>query len=83
MKMSKKNLMGLVLAVAIILFSGLAFSQDTFSPTTALKYFVSLYAPYEGTKTAKVSMCFGNELQHLATKAIKETIQMPKRTFLK
>ncbi|MDN5278284.1 MAG: hypothetical protein PWR01_2249 [Clostridiales bacterium] len=83
MKMSKKYMLGLITVLVIVLCSGLAFSKDKLSPASAMQYFASLYAPYEGTRNAGFSMCFGNELKDFTRKTVETTVEMPERTFLK
>ena len=82
MKISKRNLLGLMLAVAVILCSGLGFSQDKLSAERVLSYFASLYVPYDASRSAEFSMTFGRELV-VPANLNTENHKMPQRTFLK
>ena len=82
MKISKRNLLGLMLAFAVILCSGLGFSQEKLSTDRILSYFASLYVPYDATRNAGFSMTFGRELV-VPAGVNPENQKIPQRTFLK
>lgn len=84
MKMPKRYLLGLLLIISIMLFSGLGFSQEKLNANSVLRYFASLYVPYEASREAGFSMTFGNEFNHGAVKSlVNEAAELPQRTFLK
>ncbi|MGM0599755.1 MAG: hypothetical protein ACQETH_08060 [Candidatus Rifleibacteriota bacterium] len=82
MKMSKKRTFGIVMAICLLLVSGLAFSQDRISSKTVMHYIVSLYAPYNDSSSAGFSMCFGRETESEKTDEAYSN-QMPQRMFFK
>lgn len=84
MKMPKRFLLTMLLIASVVLFSGLGFSQEKLNANSVLRYFASLYVPYEANKKAGFSMSFGNEfnVNRPATNS-DGSAEFPQRNFLK
>lgn len=82
MKMSKKKIFGVVVAISLLLVSGLAFSKDRISSRGVMNFIVSLYAPYNDSSAAGFSMCFGQKTGIEKNNKIYAN-EMPQRTYFK
>jgi hypothetical protein len=82
MKMSKKKIFGIAMAICLLLVSGLAFSKDRITSKGVMHYIASLYAPYNGNTATGFSMCFSRDTELESNDKIY-TSEMPKRMFFK
>lgn len=77
-----KQKMRIILIIAVLLCSGLAFSQDRLKADDVISYFASLYAPDSSKKTT-FSMSFGNESISNSSSQPVPNKQLHQRNFVR